>query len=136
MEYLQVAVEVANLIMYLTEYGLIVENLLVVGHSLGCHIAGLAGRQLIFGMIGVIIALDPAGVLYPLNQIQNRISKFDAIYVQVIHTDGNHFSILEPLGHADFYPNGGKHMPGCPRPRYHRILGSTDIHDFLKHYTM
>ena len=31
----------------------------------------------------------------------------DADYVDIIHTDSDHMSFLEPLGHADFYPNGG-----------------------------
>ena len=27
--------------------------------------------------------------------------------MDVIHTDGGKMGFLEPLGHADFYPNGG-----------------------------
>lgn len=38
----------------------------------------------------------------------------DAAFVDVIHTDGGIFGFPNPLGHADFYPNGGKPpQPGC-----------------------
>ena len=39
------------------------------------------------------------------------ISKEDAEYVDVIHTDGLALGFLVPLGHADFYPNGGITQP-------------------------
>ena len=36
------------------------------------------------------------------------------MFVDVIHTDGGNFGFLSPLGHADFYPNGGTPVqPGC-----------------------
>lgn len=41
------------------------------------------------------------------------MSHGDAKYVQVIHTNGGHLGYLGPLGHADFYPNGGMKQPGC-----------------------
>lgn len=35
------------------------ENLTVVGHSLGAHVAGFTGKQVTKGRIGTIVALDP-----------------------------------------------------------------------------
>lgn len=47
-----------------------------------------------------------------------RLSETDADYVDVIHTDAGVFGIPDPIGHADFYPNGGRALqPGC-QPGY------------------
>uniref|UniRef100_A0A1B0GN74 Uncharacterized protein n=2 Tax=Phlebotomus papatasi TaxID=29031 RepID=A0A1B0GN74_PHLPP len=50
-----------------------------------------------------------------------RLDQSDAQFVDVIHTDGRSFFLLEipgygmsqPCGHLDFYPNNGKEQPGC-----------------------
>ena len=51
------------------------------------------------------------GVIWPPQGFGNHpelvITPEDADYVDIIHTDSDHMSFLEPLGHADFYPNGG-----------------------------
>lgn len=39
--------------------------------------------------------------------------KSDAAYLEVIHTNCGQLGLLEPIGHNDFYPNGGVQMPGC-----------------------
>lgn len=40
----------------------------------------------------------------------------DAHFVDIIHTDGGILGNLEPMGHADFYPNNGVGVqPGCTR---------------------
>lgn len=61
--------------------------------------------------------LDPAAVLFNANESEYCLSSNDANYVQVIHTDIDDgklaFGIDQPLGHADFYPNGGHLQPGC-----------------------
>lgn len=103
----------AGFIEYLTQYGMKLSELQIVGHSLGAHIAGLAGKQLTVGKVAVIIGLDPAGPLFSVNKVDKRLDRTDADYVQIIHTDGGHFSIKYPIGHADFYPNGGTEQPGC-----------------------
>jgi len=33
--------------------------------------------------------------------------------VEIIHTAGSSLGYFEPIGHADFYPNGGSSQPGC-----------------------
>lgn len=41
----------------------------------------------------------------------------DAQFVDVIHTAGGTFGYVKPIGHVDFYPNGGKApQPGCLDP--------------------
>lgn len=41
------------------------------------------------------------------------ITRNDAGYVQVIHTDRGRLGIENRVGHIDFYPNGGSRHPGC-----------------------
>ena len=110
-----------------------------VGHSLGAHVLGKAGRT---GMaLDRITGLDPAGPLFELKNSEKRLNRNDAPLVDVIHTDGyrpnpklslrirttpqlpttvldlkvpgvNHFGTTIPLGTVDFYPNGGRDQPG------------------------
>lgn len=44
----------------------------------------------------------------------------DAEFVDVVHTDGGVFGFDSPLGHVDFYPNGG--MPFQPGCRLHELV--------------
>ncbi|CAB3232374.1 unnamed protein product [Arctia plantaginis] len=88
----------------------------LVGHSLGSHIAGFAGKT-VLGLtgsrIGRISGLDPAGPCFVEMDKSQRLSKNDADYVDVIHTDSGVFGMEDPLGHADYYPNRGTEQPGC-----------------------
>lgn len=104
----------AELIDFLAENrGLQLSSLLVVGHSLGAHIVGVAGQNLQSGKLPIIVGLDPAYPLFSRKNVSNRLSADDADYVQVIHTNGGHLSIPYPVGDADFYPNWGRDQPGC-----------------------
>ncbi|XP_059046478.1 lipase member I-like [Achroia grisella] len=83
------------------------ETIHLVGFNLGAHIVGLTGR--LGPNIARITALDPSKSSY-------RLQKTDAMYVEVIHTDGS--GILSnglgiQLGDLDFFPNGGNSQPGC-----------------------
>lgn len=96
-----------------------VENLHVLGHSLGAHIAGYVGTSI--PRISRITGLDPAGPLLAKSDPKVRLDPTDAIFVDVIHSDGASleeagFGTLLPLGDLDFYPNGGQYQPGCPPP--------------------
>lgn len=64
--------------------------------------------------IYVNAGLDPAGPGYTDVPEKYRLDKGDAKLVDVIHTFMKVLSLAEPLGHVDFYPNGGKFQPGCP----------------------
>ncbi|XP_060804392.1 pancreatic lipase-related protein 2-like [Amyelois transitella] len=88
------------------------EDIHLVGFSLGAHLVGSAGRELL-GRVSRITGLDPAGPLWVLNS--NRLRTSDARYVEVIHTNGAYtgLGIGSSIGHADFYPNGGSFQPGC-----------------------
>lgn len=57
--------------------------------------------------------MDPAKPDFVLAPAAHRLGKTNADFVDVIHTDGLERGFLEPLGHADFYMNGGINQPGC-----------------------
>ncbi|KAK7866881.1 hypothetical protein R5R35_006043 [Gryllus longicercus] len=95
----------------------------LVGFSLGAHIAACASYilQKRGVKVGRITGLDPASPIYKstrLLEAHRKLDKDDAHFVDVIHTDGspvwtNGFGLLQPLGHVDFYPNGGEEQAGC-----------------------
>ena len=65
----------------------------------------------------VKIGLDPA------HNIPNHVDPSIAQFVDIMHTNGGnnslsefYLAIYEPMGHADFYVNGGQEQPGCPSP--------------------
>lgn len=53
--------------------------------------------------------LDPAEPCFK----DNGLNTTDALYVDVIHTNTAIFGRSAIIGVKDFYPNGGKFMPGC-----------------------
>ncbi|KAK0080773.1 hypothetical protein PV325_013345 [Microctonus aethiopoides] len=93
------------------ENGINMKKIHVVGFSLGAEAAGFMGKSLKPKQVGRITGLDPA---YPLFMKGEHLTAGDALFVDVIHTDSKHFGFPSPIGHADFYPNGGKSpQPGC-----------------------
>lgn len=90
-----------------------VDNIAIIGHSLGAHIAGLAARYVQKGYLFAVWGLDPAGPLFSYNEISWRISELDAKYVECIHTNAGTLGFTEALGQADYYMNGGQSQPGC-----------------------
>lgn len=88
----------------------------IIGHSLGAHAAGHAGktiRQQTGQVPARITGLDPAGPHFDLVPA-DRLTANDAVFVDITHTDGNYFGLDEATGHIDFYPNGGhRPQPGC-----------------------
>ncbi|KAK5642884.1 hypothetical protein RI129_009051 [Pyrocoelia pectoralis] len=94
------------------EFQLNTRMFMLVGYSLGAHIAGCAGAG-VNGLVRYIVGLDPAGPLFTLNNINNRLDVSDADFVQVIHTTA-FFGFSSSIGHADYYPNDGTFpQPGC-----------------------
>lgn len=109
----------------------------LVGHSLGAHVSGFAGREIKQGKIGRIsgmlyyignfldnlvfvqqlflLGLDPALPGFDVGLVSaGTLSNSDADFVDVIHTCAGYLGYKMPLGHADFYPNGGgPPQPGC-----------------------
>ena len=57
--------------------------------------------------------LDPAGPKFTNAEKDFRLDESDANYVDVIHTNAGVLGTSQRVGDIDFYPNGGKHQPGC-----------------------
>ncbi|XP_062958753.1 pancreatic triacylglycerol lipase-like [Cynocephalus volans] len=116
-----VGAEVAYLVEFLqSSFGYSPSNVHVIGHSLGSHAAGEAGRRT-NGTIGRITGLDPAEPCFEGTPELVRLDPSDAQFVDVIHTDAAPFipnlgfGLSQTVGHLDFFPNGGEDMPGCDK---------------------
>nr|XP_056706439.1 pancreatic lipase-related protein 2-like [Euleptes europaea] len=95
----------------------------LIGHSLGAHAAGEAGRRhrgdakKIPG-IDRITGLDPAALCFEGMPTKVRLDPSDAEFVDIIHSNAGDsliigLGIINTTGDMDFYPNGGTNMPGC-----------------------
>ncbi|KAH0809912.1 hypothetical protein GEV33_012880 [Tenebrio molitor] len=96
--------------------GLSLRNTHLIGFSLGAHVAGFAGAEL--GNLSRITGLDPAGPLFESQDPRARLDQTDASFVDVIHSNGENLILgglgsYQPMGHVDFYPNGGRMQKGC-----------------------
>ncbi|KAJ8972320.1 hypothetical protein NQ317_008577 [Molorchus minor] len=108
-----VGMYVAQFVKSLTErFNLTLDKTAMAGHSLGAHVAGNAGAAL-GSQLDHIVGLDPALPLFSLADTNSRLDPTDAKYVHVIHTCGGMLGFMAPIGHADYYPNGGSSQPGC-----------------------
>ncbi|CAG2101124.1 unnamed protein product [Medioppia subpectinata] len=102
--------------------GVSLNDIHLIGHSMGAHVVGFAGQSLLPNKVGQISGLDPAGPGY--GNGSPRLSKNDAQLVVCTHTTsgivyegdisitgflGNKAS----LGHYDFRVNGGNYQPKC-----------------------
>ncbi|XP_077311054.1 pancreatic triacylglycerol lipase-like [Lithobates pipiens] len=129
-----VGAEIAYFINYLLEnlrYS--PSNVHVIGHSLGSHAAGEAGKRM--KGISRITGLDPAEPYFQDTPAEVRLDLTDATFVDVIHTDaGGILSNLglgmsQVIGHVDFFPNGGVEMPECQSYRNVEITKEEILND-------
>lgn len=100
----------------MVQHGIKPEEIHLIGHSLGAQISAFAGKtfhELTNKKVGHITGLDPAGPCFTNVDSDLRLTKTDAQFVDVIHTNGGVYGLFEPLGHVDFYPNGGKKQHLC-----------------------
>lgn len=99
----------ARFIDFLHQNGFILffSRLHIAGHSLGAHIAGIAGKRVTRGRVEVIVGLDPAGPLFDFNNAATRFASTDALYTEGIRTNAGTLGFDRPLAMADFYPNWG-----------------------------
>lgn len=102
----------ASLINYIN-----LENIHLIGHSLGAQICGAAGRSFTEQTnkyIPRITGLDPAQPCFKTNTALMNLQKGDAAYIDIIHTDPNILGQGKPSGNSDFWPGAGLSIqPGC-----------------------
>lgn len=106
--------KVAEFVHYLIDHGKMnIEKVVLIGHSLGAHIVGITGKKMQNHTLPKIVGLDPASPLFNLDELDRRLAKGDARYVEIIHSNAGILGLADPLGNASFYPNGGRSQPGC-----------------------
>lgn len=115
----EVATNITAFIKTMQDHGTNLSSIHMIGVSLGAHIAGFTGAKL-NGAIGRISALDPAGPEFKGKPPEGRLDSTDAQFVDALHTDIDMLGFREPLGHIDFYADGGADQPGCPRTIFSR----------------
>jgi pancreatic triacylglycerol lipase len=112
----EIALVAQNLVDY---YGTSWSECVCAGHSLGGHVCGHAGKRTRGGDWGRITGMDPAGPWFEGKDHPDiGLDPSDATLVDVMHTNGEagiilNLGTMKPLGHMDFYPNGGGTQPGC-----------------------
>ncbi|XP_035705144.1 pancreatic lipase-related protein 2 isoform X2 [Folsomia candida] len=94
----------------------------LIGHSLGSHIAGVAGHEYYFlhkkkKRLARISGLDPAGpAFYEKGKSDKcKLGANDAVFVDTICTNMGQLGTKEMLGHANFILNGGIAQPFCKK---------------------
>lgn len=90
-----------------------IDEIHVIGFSLGGQTAGMIATYLKNGPLHRITGLDPAKPLFIFAPKQYKLDVGDAQFVDIIHTDVFQRGILAPSGHVDFYVNGGVEQRGC-----------------------
>nr|UPN66604.1 pancreatic triacylglycerol lipase 2 [Colaphellus bowringi] len=126
---------VARFIDFLVSLGLQLDNLQIVGMSLGGQIAGLTGKHITSGKVARITGLDPAGPYFSSLSSNEKISKDDATFVDIVHTNAGVNGIAEKVGTLDIWVNGGTWQPACTFLRIiDRVPGSLAELAFCNHY--
>jgi len=108
--------DLGNFVNYLVAQGGSISRFHLIGFSLGAHVVGYAGK--VARNIPRITGLDPAYPAFSVEDTDTRLDTSDAVFVDVIHTNSGNLlegalSFPQPIGHVDFFPNGGNSQPGC-----------------------
>ncbi|XP_066457486.1 inactive pancreatic lipase-related protein 1-like isoform X2 [Eleutherodactylus coqui] len=95
------------------EYNCSLTKIHMIGHSLGAHAAGEAGKRR--PGIEKMTILDAAGPGFSNETDEVVVNPSVARFVVALHTDAGTLGLGTErlIGHKDFFLNGGKHMTGC-----------------------
>ncbi|KAG4075507.1 hypothetical protein HA402_003332 [Bradysia odoriphaga] len=87
------------------------ERIHLIGLCIGAHIAGTAGRfytKMTGNALPRITGLDPSRPCFSEDDRPNGLQRGDALFVDIIHSNVAMMWGLDPIGDADFYPNGNQ----------------------------
>ncbi|XP_035827095.1 pancreatic lipase-related protein 2 [Aplysia californica] len=126
-----VGAEIKVVVNEMVAEGLNLNDVHLIGHSLGAQTSGTAGK-LLNGQVGRITGLDPARPSYEFLHEDVRLDAKDAKFVDIIHTNSEAepegqrygYGVHQESGTVDFYVNGGRKQPGCHDIYVSSILGS------------
>ncbi|XP_045532757.1 phospholipase A1-like [Pieris brassicae] len=106
-------------ILKLYNQGFAIDTLHLIGHSLGAHLMGYAGRWI--RTQGVVIpritGLDPAKPFFEgILATQKGLDYTCATFVDIIHTNPGYYGTTHSVGTVDIWPNYSLFgvQPGCP----------------------
>ncbi|XP_059061670.1 lipase member H-A-like [Achroia grisella] len=89
------------------------KKLEILGLSLGAQTMSFIAKsykELSGIKIGRLTGLDPIGACFRNLGPEHRLDKEDADFVETVGTNIDGYGIAEPLGHVNFYVNGGEHQ--------------------------
>ncbi|XP_075974634.1 lipase member I-like [Anticarsia gemmatalis] len=116
----RVGKELGEALMDLSAAGVNMTDIHLVGHSLGAHIMGIAGKRVRDHgrVVARITGLDPARALFEgVLALQSGLDRTCARFVDIIHTDPGGYGMSTAAGTVDIWPNfarNGGTQPGCP----------------------
>ncbi|XP_049868065.1 phospholipase A1-like [Pectinophora gossypiella] len=112
--------EMGRALVQLARAGLNMTHVHLLGHSLGAHLMGYAGRKARENgfIVPRITGLDPARALFEGTlAVHSGLDRTCAKFVDVIHSDPGGYGTSQPGGSVDIWPNyagSGVAQPGCP----------------------
>ncbi|XP_063822975.1 inactive pancreatic lipase-related protein 1-like [Ostrinia nubilalis] len=111
-----VAKQLAKAVIRLVELGMS-KKIHFVGHSLGAHLLGQAGRETIKQSLTIprLTGLDPARVGFDPYWAYPPVDTSSAGFVDIIHSDFGGYGLNKSIGHVDIWVNYGLYLQGIRR---------------------